>query len=428
MKKHFWKLALLATGVWFVILAQYQRQQLNPAPQLDDVVAQVASPIITPVETQAVVVATPTHRVATAIAPTNSPTAMASPTPTTLPSPTPTPTLASVRHIIQAGEMPLSIAAAYGISAAELMQANNISNPSLLQIGQELVVPVTPSPTPTFSPTPATPPPTPTPSATPRQHTIAAGDTLLALAIEYETSVEAIMYANAIYNPQGLQIGQALVIPADDALNLAVPTTLHVIKQGNTLLGLANAYGSTVTDILAANPDINPNNLQLGQPVVIPLTRPRGVSPAQPSQPRITVPAPSLPGLVGIEQAMVEATNLHRAAHGYAPYISDPELTRVARAHAQDMVSRGYFGHYSPEGLNARARLREAGSDRNWVGENIIRSVREASETVQYSIDWFMNDPPHRRNLLHDRHTHVGVGAAREESGSFIIVMVFAGD
>lgn len=76
--------------------------------------------------------------------------------------------------------------------------------------------------TPVALPPPPPPPPrTPTPTVTPapptqpsqRIHVIAQGDTLSYLAQEYNVSVEDIMKANNITDPNLLSIGQKLIIP-----------------------------------------------------------------------------------------------------------------------------------------------------------------------------------------------------------------------
>jgi LysM repeat protein len=48
-------------------------------------------------------------------------------------------------YIVQEGDYPSSIAEQFGISAEELMQANGITDPTSLMVGQELIIP-TPSP------------------------------------------------------------------------------------------------------------------------------------------------------------------------------------------------------------------------------------------------------------------------------------------
>ena len=44
----------------------------------------------------------------------------------------------------------------------------------------------------------------------------------------------------------------------------------HVIKSGDTLYSLANKYNTTINRIISANPNIHPNNLTIGQRVIIP--------------------------------------------------------------------------------------------------------------------------------------------------------------
>ena len=83
----------------------------------------------------------------------------------------------------------------------------------------------TASPTPTAAPTPvptpaptevATAPPTPEPTAPPPQqqtYTVQQGDTLSLIAQRFGTTAAAIQAANGIQNPNEIFIGQVLVIP-----------------------------------------------------------------------------------------------------------------------------------------------------------------------------------------------------------------------
>jgi uncharacterized protein YkwD len=219
------------------------------------------------------------------------------------------------------------------------------------------------------------------------------------------------------------------------------PTAVHEVENGDTVLDLALEYGSSVEDILEANPDLEVDSLQIGQQLSIPLTRqkvrPGGVGQAsgvkRPAAP--TLSAADLaalkngsPTLVGLEQAMVEAVNAERQAEDLSPLAIDEQLTLMAWGQAQDMVKRGYFGHVTPEGLTLRDRFQERRLATNWVGENIYISVKPADQAVQAAVGWFMGDPPHRRNILHSRFNRIGVGVAQEPSGWYNFVLVFAGD
>jgi LysM repeat protein len=77
------------------------------------------------------------------------------PAPTAPPTPTPTPII----YIVQMGDNLLGIARQYGVTVEALQEANAITDPRLLQIGQELVIPreeegLASQPTPTPTPLP----------------------------------------------------------------------------------------------------------------------------------------------------------------------------------------------------------------------------------------------------------------------------------
>jgi len=70
------------------------------------------------------------------------------------PTPTATPCIQGT-YIVQEGDFILLIAEKFGITPEELMEASGITDPAILTVGQELIVPCsTRSPTPTASPTP----------------------------------------------------------------------------------------------------------------------------------------------------------------------------------------------------------------------------------------------------------------------------------
>ena len=76
--------------------------------------------------------------------------------------------------------------------------------------------PATPEPTPVATPTPtATPEPTPAPAAGPIEYEIVAGDTLSAIAVEFDVTVEAILALNPGLEPDSIQIGQVILVPRE---------------------------------------------------------------------------------------------------------------------------------------------------------------------------------------------------------------------
>jgi LysM repeat protein len=63
-----------------------------------------------------------------------------------LAGPSPSPTAPEVVYIVRAGDSPASIAAQFKVKTDDLMAANNIEDPSKLQIGQSLKIPANATP------------------------------------------------------------------------------------------------------------------------------------------------------------------------------------------------------------------------------------------------------------------------------------------
>ena len=99
---------------------------------------------------------------------------------------------------------------------------------------------------------------------------IKSGDTLYKLAQTYKTTVEDIMRINPGINPKNLQIGQMICIPKESPKMCPKGTFEYTIKSGDTLYFLSIRYNTTVEAIMALNPGIIPENLQIGQKICIP--------------------------------------------------------------------------------------------------------------------------------------------------------------
>ncbi len=89
------------------------------------------------------------------------PTATYGPPPTPRPTPTPRPDGAVV-HVVQLGDTLYGIAYEYNVSPDQIIRLNNITDPGMLSVGQELVIalptnPPTPTMTPALTPAPTTP-------------------------------------------------------------------------------------------------------------------------------------------------------------------------------------------------------------------------------------------------------------------------------
>jgi LysM repeat protein len=122
-------------------------------------------------------------------------------------------------HVVQPGENLYRIALRYGTTWPVLAQANGITNPNLIYVGQVLVIPGPGGPVATPVPTTAPPP------GGQVTYTVVAGDNLTRIAARFGTTVNAIVQANGIVNPNLIYVGQVLVIPAGTGVVVTpVPT------------------------------------------------------------------------------------------------------------------------------------------------------------------------------------------------------------
>ncbi len=110
-------------------------------------------------------------------------------------------------------------------------------------------------------------------------HMVKPGQTLYSIAKAYDISQKEI----AIENPgvvSGLQIGQALKIPLEHALDEEIDTAeevtpadslrFHRVRAGETVFSISRIYQIDTESILIANPGIDINDLRPGDRLIIP--------------------------------------------------------------------------------------------------------------------------------------------------------------
>lgn len=98
------------------------------------------------------------------------------------------------------------------------------------------------------------------------------GDTLYKIALAYTTTVEAILAANVNLNPYNLNIGQIICIPLPGEEYPSCRTTNYYIAQeGDTFYSIGQKFGVDVDEIMNANMGVAPENIFTGIILCIPL-------------------------------------------------------------------------------------------------------------------------------------------------------------
>jgi N-acetylmuramoyl-L-alanine amidase len=111
---------------------------------------------------------------------------------------------AAIHHTVQRGETVWRISQQYGSTVAAVGKANNLSNTSLIHVGQVLIIP--------------------------GKHRVAAGETLWRISQKYGSTVAAIAGASGISNAALIYPGQILTIPGEGSTS--IPTASQPSQPG----------------------------------------------------------------------------------------------------------------------------------------------------------------------------------------------------
>lgn len=164
-------------------------------------------------------------------------------------------------HVVAQGETLSSIALRYEASLSRVVEANELTNPNLIRVGQKLTIPGGKGGG------------SSTGSAS--FHVVRAGDTLGSIASKYGLSVSQLAEANGITNPSLIHVGSRLDLSgeafvADSADGGGESATSHTVAAGETLGSIAGKYGITLADLAQANDIADVNRIRVGQELVIP--------------------------------------------------------------------------------------------------------------------------------------------------------------
>ncbi len=126
-------------------------------------------------------------------------------------------------------------------------------------------------------------------------------------------------------------------------------------------------------------------------------------------------------------QSLLSSTNSQRTNYGKGELAINDKLNSAAQAKANDMVTRNYWSHNTPDGKEPWVFINSSGYSYFKAGENLAYGFTTSDTT----INGWMNSQSHKENLLDSDFTEVGFGYANSsdfnDSGQETIVVAMYG-
>ncbi|MDK2895965.1 MAG: hypothetical protein PWP04_85 [Candidatus Atribacteria bacterium] len=178
------------------------------------------------------------------------------------------PQTSTLIHRVEKGESLWVISRHYGVSMESIMSRNHLNPDSILAIGMELVIPTSSASSGQSS------------TSTKVEgfyYQVQKGDSLWTIAQKFGTSVDALSRANQLTNPEKLSISQSLWIPsAQRPAGASGEYQTYQVRAGDTLWSISRSYGVALNQLMSINGLNEKSVLQVGQNIRIPLDSPRG--------------------------------------------------------------------------------------------------------------------------------------------------------
>lgn len=121
---------------------------------------------------------------------------------------------------------------------------------------------------------------------------------------------------------------------------------------------------------------------------------------------------------------VIRLTNAQRQANGLSALSENSALDSAALAKGNDMLTKGYWAHFAPDGTSPWSFFLSFGYKYRYAGENLARDFGNANDAVNA----WMNSPTHRDNILNSNYKEVGIGVvegALAGTDTTIIVQFF---
>lgn len=151
-------------------------------------------------------------------------------------------------HVVAQGDSLFNIARRYNTAVAQLRALNGIAGGRDLTVGRSIIVPRIDE---TIFDTVV----------------VETGDSLYSISRRFDVSLQALQVLNRLANARDIKVGEAILVPKLDNAALG----LHVIRHGESLTEIAETFGTTVDFLQSLNGITDPNLIQLGDRILVPV-------------------------------------------------------------------------------------------------------------------------------------------------------------
>ncbi|HEV8601016.1 MAG TPA: CAP domain-containing protein [Patescibacteria group bacterium] len=116
-------------------------------------------------------------------------------------------------------------------------------------------------------------------------------------------------------------------------------------------------------------------------------------------------------------QQILDLANQDRRKNGLSQLTLNPLLNLAALAKAQDMISKDYFAHISPEGTKPWYFFQSLGYNYIYAGENLASGFTDPKELEN---SW-MASTDHRANILSPFYSDLGLAVVQEGKKTLVV-------
>lgn len=181
--------------------------------------------------------------------------------------------VATQNYRVKSGDGLIALSRRFNVPVSTLASLNGMSTSDQLYVGQTIKIPATANTSSASSSSSSSSSSSTASNVKTSSYTVKSGDTLIGIANDLGVSASEIAAVNNFSSNARLQRGQRIQVPVSQetaSLKLNKEAVQYTVQSGDTLTGVANRYGVSISELAAANNLTTRSNLIRGRTITIP--------------------------------------------------------------------------------------------------------------------------------------------------------------